>query len=357
MLYHNKHHYLKAASLTFLSMVILSGCAGKNEEPEGLPAPQAAATQAIVQDEPVKLGEPYQIGGKTYAPQDNVSYDGVGYASWYGQELAGQPTANGETFNPRGISAAHRTLPMPSYVEVTALNTGRTILVRINDRGPFSGDREIDLSQGAAEQLGISASGVAPVRVRRVNPTEEERMVLRMGNSAVERIETPESLLTILRRKLAEESGRPVPAPPIRTASGAAPKAATSAPKIASTPKTAPAPQPMPGPGAAPKGNDRFIVEESGTQRKPRPVAPGRITVEQADTAPATSASYVVQIAAFSDRGRAEALAKKSGAKVSPGGGVYRVRMGPYATPDEADRAAAKAKSQGYSGARVLRGE
>jgi rare lipoprotein A len=161
-----------------------------------------------------------------------------------------------------------------------------------------------------------------------------------------------------LRRKLAEESGRPVAAPPVRTAAAPPAKMPSSAvPAPKSAPKAAPTSRPAPAPSAAPKGNDRFIVEESGTQRKPRPVAPTRIVIEEADSAPATSASYVVQIAAFSDRGRAEALAKKSGAKISQGGGVYRVRMGPYATPEEADRAAAKARSQGYGSARVLRGE
>src|SRR3546814_10196370 len=83
-------------------------------------------------------------------------------------------TANGEKFRPDGITAAHKTLPLPSYVEVTSLQTGRTILVRVNDRGPFARGRIIDLSKGAAEQLGIRAAGTAPVRVRVVDPRSEE---------------------------------------------------------------------------------------------------------------------------------------------------------------------------------------
>src|SRR3546814_5701897 len=91
---------------------------------------------------------------------------------WYGGAHKGKPTANREHFRPEGISAAHKTLPLPSYVEVTSLETGRTILVRINDRGPFVSGRVIDLSSAAAEQLGMKRKGVAAVRVRRVNPPE-----------------------------------------------------------------------------------------------------------------------------------------------------------------------------------------
>jgi rare lipoprotein A len=111
------------------------------------------------------------------------AYEATGHASWYGDELRGRKTANGEMFNPDGFTAAHRTLPMSSYVEVTALDTGRTILVRINDRGPFHGNRIIDLSHGAARQLGIVSHGARMVRVRRVEPTERERTALRNGNS------------------------------------------------------------------------------------------------------------------------------------------------------------------------------
>src|SRR3546814_10286294 len=101
------------------------------------------------------------------------------------------------------LSAAHKTLPLPSYVEVTALDTGRTILVRVNDRGPMANDRLIDLSRGAAEQLGL-ADGVTGVRVRRVNPPKAERLRLRAGKAVPDRLATPDSLLAILRRKLSE---------------------------------------------------------------------------------------------------------------------------------------------------------
>ena len=117
------------------------------------------------------------------APRDETIYEATGHASWYGDELKGRKTATGERFNPDGISAAHRTLPLQSYVEVTTLDTGRTILVRINDRGPYHGNRLIDLSHGAARQLGIVGHGARLVRVRRVEPSADEKHALHNGRS------------------------------------------------------------------------------------------------------------------------------------------------------------------------------
>ncbi|CAN5479739.1 hypothetical protein BH10PSE12_BH10PSE12_34470 [soil metagenome] len=155
-----------------------------------------------VSDVPVKIGRPYAVRGVTYVPADARDYDELGYASWYGKEQAGNATASGERFRPKGVSAAHKTLPLPCYVEVTALDSGRTILVRVNDRGPFSGKRIIDLSRGAADQLGIVAGGTAAVRVRRVDPPEKERAALRAGKRAPERSATPSASLVMLRARL-----------------------------------------------------------------------------------------------------------------------------------------------------------
>ncbi|AEI37104.1 MAG: septal ring lytic transglycosylase RlpA family protein [Zymomonas mobilis subsp. pomaceae] len=111
---------------------------------------------------------PYNVGGVTYVPKDDPHYNEVGYASWYGDDFAGHPTAIGEKFSPNGISAAHKTLPLPCYVEVTNLETGRHLVVRVNDRGPFVQGRIIDLSRGAARALGIEKKGTARVRVKRL---------------------------------------------------------------------------------------------------------------------------------------------------------------------------------------------
>lgn len=137
-----------------------------------------------VSDLPVRIGPPYSVRGITYTPAADPDYDMLGYATWYGNE-SGNRTANGERFLPDWITAAHKTLPLPSYVEVTSLDTGQRILVRINDRGPFGeAARIIDLSKGAAELLGVRAKGKAAVRVRAVEPSERDRKALREGKAA-----------------------------------------------------------------------------------------------------------------------------------------------------------------------------
>lgn len=155
-----------------------------------------------VSDLPVRIGPPYKVRSVTYVPAAQPGYDMLGHASWYGSE-SGNQTANGERFRPKGVTAAHTTLPLPSYVEVTALDSGRTILVRINDRGPFAASsRIIDLSQGAARQLGMERQGTVPVRVRVVNPVESDKARLRAGKEAVERPRAPEASLAFWRAQL-----------------------------------------------------------------------------------------------------------------------------------------------------------
>lgn len=137
-----------------------------------------------VSDATVRIGPPYKVRGITYTPAADPGYDMLGYATWYGSE-SGNQTANGERFRPDWYTAAHRTLPLPTYVEVTSLDTGRRIIVRVNDRGPFTEPtRIIDLSRGAAELLGIGGKGKAAVRVRAVQPSERDRAALREGKAA-----------------------------------------------------------------------------------------------------------------------------------------------------------------------------
>ena len=312
--------------------LMLSGCGSVDGKREGRPManPAPAATETGVSDVPVKIGDPYTIGGVTYTPADIPDYDDVGYVSWYGEELAGRPTANGETFDPAAISAAHKTLPLPSYVEVTALDTGRTILVRVNDRGPMVGDRLIDLSRGAAEQLGLT-EGVSAVRVRRTNPIAAERAQLRAGKPVPERLATPDSLLAILRNKA---KSLPIP-------KGVAASAAATAP-IAS--------------GTAKPGDDRFIVEGPGTTMpapKPAPTAKPAPVTKPAATAP--SGKYVVQVGAFSTQARADAAAKSVGGHVSKAGKLWRVRVGPFASDADARGALGKVKTKGFRDAVVQR--
>lgn len=117
-----------------------------------------------------KIGKPYVVNGVTYVPAEDRSYDRVGMASWYGTDFHGKQTANGEMFDMHGISAAHPTLPMPSYVQVTNLRNGRTMIVRVNDRGPYKPGRIIDLSKRTAQLLGFDGQGMTEIRVRYAGP-------------------------------------------------------------------------------------------------------------------------------------------------------------------------------------------
>lgn len=109
---------------------------------------------------------PYQVRGRWYTPKEQPNYEEVGMASWYGDAFNGRPTSTGERFNMHELTAAHKTLPLPGLVEVTNLDNGRRVVVRLNDRGPFVDGRIIDLSRGAAQELGMISQGVGRVRVR-----------------------------------------------------------------------------------------------------------------------------------------------------------------------------------------------
>jgi len=115
-----------------------------------------------------RIGKPYQVAGRTYVPEENTHYRAEGLASWYGDDFHGRLTANGEVFDMTSITAAHPTLPMPCYVRVTNTANGKSLVVRVNDRGPYHGNRIIDVSHRAATLLDFKGNGIARVRVEYV---------------------------------------------------------------------------------------------------------------------------------------------------------------------------------------------
>jgi peptidoglycan lytic transglycosylase len=150
---------------------------------DGEPVPKGGGRYSV--------GQPYYINGKTYVPTENPNYRAEGVASWYGPDFHGRLTANGEIYDMNSISAAHTTMPLPSYARVTNLTNSKSIIVRVNDRGPYARERIIDVSIGTAKALGFYGSGVAPVRVEYVGraPIEgsDDTMLmatLREGNPA-----------------------------------------------------------------------------------------------------------------------------------------------------------------------------
>jgi rare lipoprotein A len=129
-------------------------------------APRYSGYSHVAPHPTYKVGAPYQIKGVWYYPHVDYRYDETGMASWYGEQFEGRLTANGELFNLNQLTAAHRTLPMPSIVEVINLQNGRALRLRVNDRGPFADSRIIDLSRRAAQLLGFERYGTTRVRVR-----------------------------------------------------------------------------------------------------------------------------------------------------------------------------------------------
>lgn len=149
-----------------LAAAVLSGCGGKGPKlgerviPLGQPVPKGGGA--------FRIGQPYEINGVRYYPREVMRYDRVGTASWYGELFHGRRTANGEIYDADRLSAASPTLPLPVFAKVTNLENGRSIVVRVNDRGPYKSNRLIDLSRRSADLLGFRGKGTARVRVQYV---------------------------------------------------------------------------------------------------------------------------------------------------------------------------------------------
>jgi peptidoglycan lytic transglycosylase len=138
-----------------------------------------------------RVGKPYTVAGRVYVPEEDPNYRAEGMASWYGDDFHGRLTANGEVFDMTALTAAHPTLPIPSYARVTNVKNGKSLIVRVNDRGPYHGNRLIDVSNKAAELLEFKANGVARVRVEYVGRaplegTDDRQLIatLRTGTPA-----------------------------------------------------------------------------------------------------------------------------------------------------------------------------
>jgi rare lipoprotein A len=309
-------------TLASVSLIaLLAGC-GQSDGYDLAPAApvQASFVNGPAADYPVVLGDPFTIEGVTYTPEDKMNYDHVGRAV---MDRAGG----------NGISAMHRTLPLPSYVEVTSLETGKTILVRVERRGPMTGSGLIGLSQGALAELQM-AEGTA-IRVRRVNPPEAERALLRAGQPAPERIETPMSLVAVLLRKLPEGEQA--------SASLANTRPASSLPRE-----------------LEPIDPGQSNAEQTALTDALPPLATFDQPVARPATQPATrpvqvvEGGFVVQAGAYSSAGRAERVADVIGGSVSQSGSLYRVRTGPFATRGEAEASLAKVQAAGYREARIF---
>src|SRR5258708_27096712 len=160
-----------------------------------------------------KVGNPYQIDGAWYYPAEDWNYEETGIASWYGEAFHGKDTANGESFDLNAITAAHRTLPMPTIVQVTNLDNGRSLQVRVNDRGPYARGRIIALSRRSAQLLGCEGPGTAKVRVKILVPESIQAATLAPRNGVDDK---PAAALEAapVPAPLPKSAPQPLPPPP-----------------------------------------------------------------------------------------------------------------------------------------------
>lgn len=285
---------LRLLIFMFLAAAV-SACANtKSYETAQLPTGPA--------DKKVKIGNPYVIEGVTYYPREDPYYDVTGLASWYGPDFHGKLTANGEVYDMNALTAAHQTLPMPSYVRVTNLENGRSLVLRVNDRGPFVKSRILDVSRRAAQLLGFADKGVEKVRVQVVNP-----------------------------------DGTPIPRPvdggltpvPQRTAANEF-EAETLAPLPGDT-----------------QDEDALDLNLAQAEKVEAPNETASIFVQVASfSSEQNAASFAGYLSDLGPTDIAKALVNDSW--------FYRVRLGAFATMDEALAMLGKVKNLGFSDARIF---
>ena len=328
---------MRRAIAIFVLAIAAAGCAttakrgpyySDDGPPDKVPDGVDKVPDAVPHDEPYNAfaNRPYTVFGTTYVPVvDRQPFRQRGLASWYGRKFQGQKTASGEPYDMFKMTAAHKTLPIPSYAKVTNLANGKSVIVRINDRGPFYSNRIIDLSYAAALKIGIAAKGSGMVEVERVfEPPKEDR-----GRAAP----APEG---------------PAQGSPATTA--AATPAATAAPTV----------QPAAAPAQAPPIASTTIEAKD----VPDAAAPA-FPVVRTPVVARDAGSLWVQLGAFSSEPAAQAFRDKAARElpwilepiqVVQRGGLARVRLGPYRNREEAEAIAAKvARSLGYAPAVVDR--
>lgn len=290
------------------------------------------------------VGKPYEIAGTLYTPREDPSYDRVGSASWYGELFHGRRTANGEIYDMDSLSAAHPTLPLPVYARVTNLNNGRSIVVRINDRGPYVRDRIIDLSRRSAELLGFRSHGTATVRVKYLG-----RAPLNGDDSYERRYLATQSWVHFAAKKKSPKGA-------IDIAAIARETLPAENPENLARPWKEAAPRNDAAGGPTPQG----WKAAAKTSLLPPPQTTGSIPPNKNAALPQDGP--VIQAGSFKNKENAErarnvlsSIAPVDVTPVAVGEEVYfRVRVGPFSSASEARAALAKVAEAGYRGAKVV---
>jgi rare lipoprotein A len=316
-----RYGFAVTLSCFVLAGLLLGGCAET-----GAPAVSKAVTRPTQPKVGYKVGAPYQIDGVWYYPAVDYNYDETGVASWYGPDFDGKATALGETYDMNDLTAAHRTLPMPSMVRVTNLDNGRVLALKVNDRGPYAKGRMIDVSRRGAQLLGFDGNGTARVRVQVM--AEESRQMAAQA-----------------------QAGQPVALQPGESKPQAAPTAAVVAQPLA----------PLPGVATAP--SRPAVAKVAPTVAAPVIAAAAPIVPDGTVTQVAVRPTHLyIQAGAFTNQTNAARLR----AKLSPLGSTsitpisvagqrfFRVRLGPIATVEQADAMLDRVVGTGVAQARIV---
>lgn len=332
---------IRILALTALVLGGLAGCAettlvnhasksiGKSSDPVQI----SGATRGGI----YKVGNPYQINGVWYYPKEDPNYDETGIGSWYGEQFHGKRTANGEIFDMNEVSAAHPTLPMPSLVRVTNMENGRSIVVRMNDRGPYANNRIIDLSRRSAQLLGFERQGTARVRVQYLGQAPLE------GGGE-----------TMLASRSTGGDERP----------SAAPRGTVSAEALPPPPgvkgRSAEVARPAQGQPSPMQILAAQTPEPSSTAPASLPAA--SLSQQTVEVGPARGGQIYVQVGAFTLHENAHKLAARLSV-VGPVGvsstfvnkqEFFRVRLGPYDQVAGADQALQQVINSGQTNARII---
>ena len=268
-----------------------------------------------------KVGKPYQVKGVWYYPAENGDYNKTGIASWYGEKFHGRRTANGEIYDMNALTAAHKTLPMPVRVRVTNLDNGRSLVLKVNDRGPFVNGRIIDVSRRAAQLLGFQKQGTAKVRVA----------ILDQGKPLV----------------IAKKAVTPVEQ---KTALPALPRGDVTTQTLAPPPGTKQA-------GAQPTGNNGTVRIANAAPIGTGPLAPAQV-VQQ----PVAPASIFIQAGAFALAENASKLRARlyfvGSSEITnvfiKGQEMFRVRLGPLSSVEAADKILQQVMATGVRNAQIV---
>ncbi len=333
--------------LTFTASISLfTGCSSRlpTADSETNAVPPDAVPQVEPKSKMGNMSSYVVFGHKYYTRPTSRDYVERGVASWYGSDFHGRKTSNGERYDMYDMTAAHKTLPLPTYARVTNLENGRSTVLRINDRGPFHDNRLIDLSYSAARKLGVVQRGTAKVEVRSIDPRDHggklidapvprQRDVL-ASDAPTMAAQTPAPRPVSSERELFSDESFALTMARSASTSSQSSRAVT----VAQVEKPVRRVQQVEKPASIAKRSTAPTVAQV---EKPKPSRAATRT-----TAPVTSSGVYVQVAAFSQRGNAEQLKQRLTSAVAQpvhiragqkaNAAVYRVQVGPLADPNQA---------------------